>query len=90
MCESEERIILQVNYVFKNKYMYRLGPNRCGWLRSGRLGCQRLKCRLLKRESNYISSHLKKKKHTGCVQADAEGSDVGGSDVGHWDVRDSR
>ena len=44
-----------------------------------------------KRKQLYFKSLVKKKKkNTGCVQADAEGSDVGGSDVGHWDVRDSR
>ena len=83
MCESKRR----KNYISSHLCIfktYRLGQSIWGRLKSGRLGCQRLRCRWLKRENNYISfKSVKKNKHTGCVQADAEGSDVGGSDVGY-------
>ena len=61
MCESKRR----KNYISSHLCIcktYRLGQSIWGRLRSGRLGCQRLRCRWLKRENNYISFKSVKKK----------------------------
>ena len=90
MCESKRR----KNYISSHLCIFKnvqVGSKHMGEAQKWETGLPEAQMQMAKkRKQLYFFQVTLKKKRTGCVQADAEGSDVGGSDVGHWDVRDSR